>query len=301
MSQLRLRLAVGVVALCALAGAGNAFAAGNVVISQVYGGGGNAGATLRNDYIELFNRSASPVSLAGWSVQYASSAGSTWQVTNLSGTLAPGQYYLVQEAAGAGGTEDLPTPDATGAIAMSGTSGKVALVTNATPLTCGAAPGNCFPNPALEDFVGYGSAATNFEGTGPTATLSNTTAALRAANGCTDTDQNGADFASGAPAPRNTASALRPCGGPPPNQPVSATCGGALTTLQGEAATRNVTATDPDGTVTSFSADRHARGRRDRDLGPDAGVRRRRHCHCDRLGRGHRRARDVHGSGDRVE
>ena len=110
MSQLRLRLAVGVVALCALGGAGNALAAGNVVISQVYGGGGNAGATLRNDYIELFNRSASPVSLAGWSVQYASSAGSTWQVTNLSGTLAPGQYYLVQEAAGAAGVA-LPTPD----------------------------------------------------------------------------------------------------------------------------------------------------------------------------------------------
>ncbi len=254
MSQLRLRLAVGVVALCAFVGAGNALAAGNVVISQVYGGGGNSGATLRNDYIELFNRSASPVSLAGWSVQYASSAGSTWQVTNLSGTLAPGQYYLVQEAAGAGGTENLPTPDATGSIAMSATSGKVALVTNTTALTCGAAPGNCFPNPALEDFVGYGSAATNFEGSGPTATLSNTTAALRAANGCTDTDQNGADFAAGAPAPRNTASALNPCGGPPPNQPVTAACGGALSTLEGTAASRVVTASDPDGTVTSFSA-----------------------------------------------
>ena len=82
---------------------------------------------------------------------------------------------------------------------------------------------------------------------------------------------------------------------------MSATCGGALTTLQGEAATRTVTATDPDGTVTSFSADRHAPGGRDRDLGPDAGVRRRRHCLCDRLGRGHRRARHLHGPGDRVE
>jgi len=78
-SQLRLRLMAGIVALLALAGAGNALAAGNVVISQVYGGGGNSGATLRNDYIELFNRSAAPVSLAGWSVQYASSAGNTWQ------------------------------------------------------------------------------------------------------------------------------------------------------------------------------------------------------------------------------
>ena len=104
------------------------------------------------------------------------------------------------------------------------------------------------------DFVGYGSAADNFEGTGPTATLSNTTAALRGGGGCTDTDQNSTDFAAGTPAPRNTASPLAPCGGPPPNQPVTATCGGALSTLEGTAATRVVTASDPDGTVTSFAA-----------------------------------------------
>ena len=29
---------------------------GQVVISQIYGGGGNAGASLKNDFIELFNR-----------------------------------------------------------------------------------------------------------------------------------------------------------------------------------------------------------------------------------------------------
>ncbi len=48
----------------------------DVKISQVYGGGGNAGADYRNDFIELFNRSATDVSVAGWSVQYASSTGS---------------------------------------------------------------------------------------------------------------------------------------------------------------------------------------------------------------------------------
>src|SRR5918999_3730527 len=72
----------------------------DVVISQLYGGGGNNGATLRNDFIELFNRGSQPVSVTGWSVQYASSGGSTWQVTPLTGTIAPGAYYLVQEAAG---------------------------------------------------------------------------------------------------------------------------------------------------------------------------------------------------------
>jgi hypothetical protein len=51
----------------------------------VYGGGGNAGSTYKNDFIELFNRGTSPVNVSGWSVQYASTAGTTWQVTNLSG------------------------------------------------------------------------------------------------------------------------------------------------------------------------------------------------------------------------
>src|SRR5690349_18476266 len=88
----------------------SAFGASNVVISQVYGGGGNTGATLRNDFIEVFNRGTAPVSLAGWSVQYNSAGGTgAWQVTPLTGTLKPGQYFLVQEAVGAGGTVNLPT------------------------------------------------------------------------------------------------------------------------------------------------------------------------------------------------
>src|SRR5262245_214989 len=96
-----------------------------VVISQVYGGGGNAGATYKNDFIELFNRSAAPVTLTGMSVQYSSTTGTSWQKTDLTGTIQPGGYYLVQEAAGAGGTTNLPTPDATGAIAMAAGAGKV--------------------------------------------------------------------------------------------------------------------------------------------------------------------------------
>ena len=46
-----------------------------IKLSEVYGGGGNAGATLTNDFIELYNRTGAPISLAGWSVQYASAAG----------------------------------------------------------------------------------------------------------------------------------------------------------------------------------------------------------------------------------
>ncbi|MEZ4615572.1 MAG: lamin tail domain-containing protein [Caldilineaceae bacterium] len=73
-----------------------AAASPNIVISQVYGGGGNSGATYTNDFIELFNRGAALVDLSGWSVQYASATGPTWQKTDLSGTVQPGQYYLIQ-------------------------------------------------------------------------------------------------------------------------------------------------------------------------------------------------------------
>ena len=177
---------------------------GGVVISQVYGGGGNSGSVYKNDFIELFNSSASPISVDGWSVQYASSTGSSWTKTNLTGTIAPGGYYLVQQAAGTGGTTSLPTPNATGTAAMSGTAGKVALVNNATALT-----GTC-PTAGVVDFVGFG-AANCSEGNSPTPTLSNTTAALRKNDGCTDTDVNSADFATGPAAPRNSASATKTC------------------------------------------------------------------------------------------
>ena len=169
MGRRKMRVVVAAVVLAAsvalLASATPASAVSpDVVVSQVYGGGGNSGATLQNDFIELHNRGDAPVSLAGWSVQYASATGATWQVTPLSGTIAPGRYYLVQEAAGAGGTTPLPTPDATGSIAMSATAGKVALVTTTTALACGA---SCAGDASVRDFVGYGATASSFEGSGP--------------------------------------------------------------------------------------------------------------------------------------
>src|SRR5262245_18880149 len=222
----------------------------DVVISQIYGGGGNAGATLTNDFIEVFNRGNTPVDVTGWSVRYAAAGGTTWQRTNLPATtLAPGQYLLVQESQGAGGTQPLPTPDAIGNIAMAATSGKVALVTNTTLLTCGTSA-DCLSNPSVRDLVGFGTAASAFEGAGPTApNLSNTTAALRLAGGCTDTDQNGADFANGAPAPRNGATPPSVCGAPV-NQPVVASCPASFGTLFGDAGSAALHATDADGAVT---------------------------------------------------
>lgn len=193
-----------------------------VVVSQVYGGGGNSSATYKNDFIELFNRGSVAQDVTGWTVQYAASAGSSWQKTSLTGTMQPGAYYLVQESAGTGGTTNLPTPDATGTLAMSGTAGKVALVNNATALT-----GSCPTGNGIQDLVGYGSATNCFEGSGPAPTLSNTTAALRTGGGSTDTDNNAADFSAGAPTPRNSG------GGPPP--PPSCNPTTTISQIQGNA------------------------------------------------------------------
>lgn len=201
----------------------------HVVISQVYGGGGNSGATFTNDFIELFNRGTSSVNLNGWSVQYASATGTSWSnttaLTNV--TLAPGQYYLIKESSGGAVGASLPTADATGTINMSGTNGKVALVNTTTALS-----GSCPTGANIIDFVGFGS-ANCFEGTAATAVLSNATAAIRESNGCTDNNQNSADFAVGTPIPRNTSTAFNLCSAATPTLTVSPASLSGFTYMEG--------------------------------------------------------------------
>lgn len=228
-----------------------------VVISQVYGGGGatSGSPTYTQDYVELFNASASTVSLAGWSIQYGSAAGNfgssssnVMALPNVS--LAPGQYYLVAMAAGtAGGT--LPGSDASGSLAMSGTAGKVALVASASALNCGGTT-TCTSTQlaSLIDRVSYGSTAVFGEGGTYAGGLSTITAALRAGGGCTDSDNNAADFTVGAPTPRTSSSALNVCGGGGGTtaQPIVPLCP-ASSLASGAAGSLTVTASDADSTV----------------------------------------------------
>jgi predicted extracellular nuclease len=204
-----LRRPVGLLALSATAASSLALltatpaaaASPDVVIAEAYGGGGNSGATLKRDFVELLNPTTAPVSVAGWSIQYASAAGTSWTVTPLTGSIPAGGRYLVQQGAGAGGTEDLPTPDASGNVAMSATAFKLALTTSTVACTgtdCGLSAGN----PALRDFLGAGSA--NASETAPAPAPSNTTSVARTG---ADTDNNANDFRAGAPTPQNTATA----------------------------------------------------------------------------------------------
>ncbi len=185
-------------------------ASSGVVLSQVYAGGGNSGATYTTDFVELFNRGAASVDLSGWTIQYASAAGTTWSATALAGTMQPGRYYLVQLASGGAAGTALPSADATGTTNLATTGGKVALVHDPTPLTCGASAGSCSTAPLVEDLVGYGSAS-DYEGTGAAPALSATTAAVRAGSGCTDTDSNSADFSTATPAARNSSTGAFAC------------------------------------------------------------------------------------------
>ncbi|MFD4030376.1 endonuclease/exonuclease/phosphatase family protein [Streptomyces sp. NPDC058637] len=196
-----------------------AFAApsSSAVISEVYGGGGNSGATLTRDFIELANAGSSPFGLSGFSVQYlpgTPSAGSLWQVSELSGAVAPGGRYLVAQAAGTGGTVALPTADATGTVAMSAASGTVALVSGTTPLTCKTAA-DCAADTRIVDLVGYGSALVR-EGGGP-ATGTSATASVARGTSLADTDDNAADLTAGTPTPVNAAGET--AGGSGPGEP----------------------------------------------------------------------------------
>ena len=196
--------------------------ANHIVISEVYGGGGNSGSTYKNDFIELYNPTSSPINVTGWSVQYSSSTGSAWQVTNLTGTIQSHGFFLIQEAQGSGGSVNLPAPDVTGTLSLSSSSGKVALVNNTTALS-GSNPAGS----SVIDKVGFGS-ANGYEGSGPAPAPSNTASIERKANSTStsasmgtagvdefegngyDSDDNANDFITRAPQPQNTFSPLEP-------------------------------------------------------------------------------------------
>ncbi len=190
----------------------------SVVISQVYGGGGAAGATYSHDFVELHNRTTAAVDLSGWSLQYAAAgaAGSWADVISLPPiALPPGGYFLVRGASTGAGGAPLPAPDLVGAVDLDGSSGKVALVASTSPLTSACPLGG-----GVVDLVGYG--ATNqtcVEGTGtlpdlPTAAHS----AQRRSQGCFDTDGTALDLQNATPGARTSASPALVCAGPAANE-----------------------------------------------------------------------------------
>ncbi|MDN5718130.1 MAG: lamin tail domain-containing protein, partial [Janibacter sp.] len=162
----------------------------DVVIAEAYGGGGNSGAPLRSDFVELANRSQADVDLTGWTLRYYSANGTTAQTTQLSGSVVAGGRFLVKQNDGANtAATPLPAPDATGTVSMSSSGARVEVVR---------------PDGQLADRLGWGG-ATPSEGASADGTNNSTSVARK--DLCVDTDNNAADFAVGAPTPQNSSTA----------------------------------------------------------------------------------------------
>jgi hypothetical protein len=184
-----------------------------VVISQVYGGGSNAGATFNADFVELHNISSVTQDISGFKLMYGSATGNLGSMasnvfTFPAGTsISAGGYLMIAATPGTTGAALPVTPDFTFTLAMSGTNGKLAFGTSGMNNNATYASQ---PAGTVVDFVGYGT-ANEAEGTAVGATGA-TMAAIRNNNGCDETNNNAADFTLGTPNPRNSSSAVNICG-----------------------------------------------------------------------------------------
>ena len=172
-----------------------------LVISEVYGAGGNTGAAWKTDYVELYNPTGASIDVSNMSVQYRSKTGISdpTGVITLKGSVPAGGYYLVGGASGANGAALPQKPNASNTgVNLSGTDGTVFLANQKAALTAPAtgATGASAANPAIVDLVGFG-ASNTWEGpTGSTAgaPAPSTTKSIER-TGNDDTDVSSADFA----------------------------------------------------------------------------------------------------------
>jgi hypothetical protein len=205
-----------------------------VVLSEVYGGGGNSQALYANDYVELFNRTRNPIDLTGWSVGYSSHQSATWRSVQLTGSIRAYHYYLVRlGSAGGGGTASLPAPDVSGSVNIARTAGKVRIMSPS----------------GVHDLLGYGEAPNDSEGTPQQAPDDNKLSITRIHAGCTDTDRNDKDFVLRTPSPRNKASSGYACTQAPVLAPI-----GAKKVNANQALAFTVAATDPERDPLTYSA-----------------------------------------------
>ncbi len=203
------------------------------VVAEVYGSGGNTGATYSRDFVELFNRSKQTVSLAGWKLQYAPKDSDRWSSTALTSQIAPYRYFLVALGGGSSGGAALPAPDVTGGTNLNGAAGVVRIIDAAGTTV---------------DLVGYGAGTTSERRPAP-GTSDPKHATTRKRIGCMDTDDNASDFDLEVVTARNHSSAFNRCDSPP-----------ALNTVGNHAAhagsqlSFTLSAFDPDGDALTYSA-----------------------------------------------
>ena len=174
----------------------------NVVINEVYGGGGNSGAKYTHDFVELYNPTDQNIDLAGWTITQRSAKDTGNGSARLSGVIPAKGYFLVQGAQGNGGTESLPAPDSRGdGLTFSGSQAIARLIND---------------NGNVVDLVGWGAAGVS-EGS-PARTTENYQSVQRKEVG-KDTDNNADDFLVAEPTPQNSGNAGETPVDPAPENP----------------------------------------------------------------------------------
>ena len=177
----------------------------NVVISEIYGGGGSTNAAFDSDFVELFNRGNASVTVDGWTLQVATETSATWNVVPLMGSIEAGLSYLVRLGAAGPAGAPLPQSDVSGTAPVGISGGKVMLVSSGTVMN-----GPCPSSSLIVDLVGYGPNATCFErarAQQPSSTLS----LQRRDDGCVERDDNANDFVLAGPTPMPLATPKRYC------------------------------------------------------------------------------------------
>lgn len=191
-------LALPALAFTAATPAASAPDGNGVVINEAYVNGGSANAAYTHKFVELYNSTDTAVDLTGWSLQYrsATGTGASNNVVALSGSIQPGEHYLVAGGSNGATGQSLPAADldAGNRLNPAGTRGTIVLSDSATALTVPV--GSVTENDGVVDLLGYGSTNT-FETAAAGAPTANTDP--RSLNrtdtvDTVDTDDNSADF-----------------------------------------------------------------------------------------------------------
>ena len=185
----------------------------NLVISQVYARGGEAGSSYQKDFVEIFNRGPEPVDMNGYTLWATIGSGlsasmiSTRFVSTRGIVVQPGRYVLISFKGDGLGGQPLPAPDFDLSVLepvpvnLNPTNGLVALLgPDGSFHGCPTSQSN-----GVLDYVGYGEGSLCYEGpAGPTAAPTETWSAQRYGEGCTDTNLNASDFRLSPVLPRNS-------------------------------------------------------------------------------------------------
>ena len=161
----------------------------NVVINEVYGGGGNSGAKFNKDFVELYNPTDQPIDVTGWTIEQRSTGGNVGNTHTLSGVVPAKSTFLITSTPGSNGDAITDADDTTAKFNFSG-KGAIAVLLDA--------------NNTEVDLVGWGSAS-RAEGA-PADGTANATSIQRATLGV-DTDNNAADFEVATPTPSGSGQA----------------------------------------------------------------------------------------------